>query len=98
MHGAVASAKAAFPAWRDASLAKRSQVEDVLQELAGEWAPIGGPSAEDEIARNGWLNVPAPKSQMVDIIFDTPDEYKYDKVLALLGIDSGFLSAEVGHA
>jgi putative transcriptional regulator len=53
---------------------------------------------EDEIARNGWLNVPAPKSQMVDIIFDTPDEYKYDKVLALLGIDPGFLSAEAGHA
>ena len=53
---------------------------------------------EDEIARNGWLNVPAPKDQMVDIIFDTPDEYKYDKVLALLGIDPGFLSAEAGHA
>ena len=53
---------------------------------------------EDEIARNGWLNVPAPKNQMVDIIFDTPDEYKYDKVLALLGIDPGFLSAEAGHA
>ncbi len=53
---------------------------------------------EDEIARNGWLNVPAPRDQMVDIIFDTPDEYKYDKVLALLGIDPGFLSAEAGHA
>ena len=53
---------------------------------------------EDEIARNGWLNVPAPTDQMVDIIFDTPDEYKYDKVLALLGIDPGFLSAEAGHA
>ena len=53
---------------------------------------------EDEIARNGWLNVPAPKDQMVDIIFDTPDECKYDKVLALLGIDPGFLSAEAGHA
>ena len=53
---------------------------------------------EDEIARNGWLNVPAPKDQMVDIIFDTPDDYKYDKVLALLGIDPGFLSAEAGHA
>ena len=53
---------------------------------------------EDEIARNGWLNVPAPTDQMVDIIFDTPDDYKYDKVLALLGIDPGFLSAEAGHA
>ena len=53
---------------------------------------------EDEIARNGWLNVSAPTDQMVDIIFDTPDEYKHDKVLALLGIDPGFLSAEAGHA
>jgi HEAT repeat protein len=30
---------------------KRSQVEDYLQELAGEWAPGGGPGGEDEIAR-----------------------------------------------
>ncbi len=53
---------------------------------------------EDEIARNGWLNVPAPRDQMVDIIFDTPDEYKYEKVLALLGVDLSFLSTEAGHA
>ena len=53
---------------------------------------------EDEIARNGWLNVPAPTDQMGDIIFATPDEYKYEKVLALLGINPSFLSAEVGHA
>lgn len=53
---------------------------------------------EDEIARNGWLNVPAPTDQMVDIIFDTPDEYKYEKVLALLGVDPSFLSTEAGHA
>ena len=62
------------------------------------YAGWGAGQLEDEIARNGWLNVPAPTDQMVDIIFDTPDEYKYDKVLALLGIDPGFLSAEAGHA
>ncbi len=32
------------------------------------------------------------------IIFDTPDEYKYQNVLALLGIEQSFLSTTVGHA
>ena len=53
---------------------------------------------EDEIARNGWLNVPAPVDQMAQIIFETPDEDKYQQVLALLGIDPSFLSSEAGHA
>jgi len=30
---------------------KRAPVEDALRELAGEWAPSGGPGVEDEIAR-----------------------------------------------
>ena len=53
---------------------------------------------EDEIARNGWLNIQAPTDEMAQIIFETPNEDKYDKVLALLGIDIGFLSSEAGHA
>jgi putative transcriptional regulator len=53
---------------------------------------------EDEIARNGWLNVPASLEQIASIIFEASDENKYDKVLALLGIDVGFLSSEAGHA
>ena len=49
---------------------------------------------EDEIGRNGWLNVDAdPK-----VIFDTPVEKRYDTALALLGIDPRMLSQEVGHA
>jgi HEAT repeat protein len=47
---------------------KRTQVEEVLQELAGEWAPAGGPVAEDEIARRirrdawaaWWANTDGP--------------------------------------
>jgi putative transcriptional regulator len=35
---------------------------------------------------------------MAHIIFDTPDEYKYQNVLALLGIEQGFLSTTAGHA
>ncbi len=49
---------------------------------------------EDEIGRNGWLNVDAdPK-----VIFDTPVEKRYDTALALLGIDPRMLSQEAGHA
>lgn len=49
---------------------------------------------EDELSRNGWLNVDAdPK-----VIFDTPIEQRYDTALALLGIDPRMLSQEAGHA
>jgi putative transcriptional regulator len=53
---------------------------------------------EVEIARNGWLNVSAPTEEMAHIIFDTADEYKYQNVLALLGVDASFLSSEAGHS
>ena len=83
--------------------------KDVLEEVAAGHGPsrflmtlgYAGWSAgqlEDEIARNGWLNVSAPTEEMAHIIFDTPDEYKYQNVLGLLGIDLGFLSSDAGHA
>ena len=49
---------------------------------------------EEEISRNGWLNVDADPQ----IIFDTPVEQRYDKALSLLGIDRSFLMGEAGHA
>lgn len=49
---------------------------------------------EDEISRNGWLTVKAQP----EIIFDTPVELRYDKALALLGVERGFLMGEAGHA
>ena len=49
---------------------------------------------EEELGRNGWLNVDAEP----DIIFDTPVEQRYDKALSLLGIDARMLSQEAGHA
>ncbi|MBK1689296.1 YqgE/AlgH family protein [Rubrivivax gelatinosus] len=49
---------------------------------------------EEEIRRNGWLNVDAdPK-----IIFETPVEQRYDQALSLLGFDPRMLSQEAGHA
>jgi putative transcriptional regulator len=49
---------------------------------------------EDELGRNGWLNVTAEPG----IIFDTPVEQRYDKALSLLGIDRSMLQSEAGHA
>ena len=49
---------------------------------------------EEEIGRNGWLNVDATP----EIIFDTPVEQRYEKALGLLGIDPRMLSQEAGHA
>jgi len=49
---------------------------------------------EDELGRNGWINVEAEPG----IIFDTPVHQRYDKALSLLGIDAGMLSSDAGHA
>ena len=49
---------------------------------------------EDEMSRNGWINVNAEPG----IIFDTPVAQRYDKALSLLGIDIGMLSSDAGHA
>ncbi|SDB28562.1 YqgE/AlgH family protein [Bauldia litoralis] len=55
------------------------------------WAPG---QLESEIQANGWLNCPATP----ELIFDTDIEAKYDRALALLGVDSSRLSGEAGHA
>src|SRR3954449_3708866 len=78
---------------------------DVLEELSNGAGPkkilvtlgYGGWSAgqlEEEIGRNGWINVLAEPG----VIFDTPAEQRYDKALSLLGIDPRMLSQEAGHA
>lgn len=54
----------------------------------------GAGQLEDEIGRNGWLTVDAAP----EVIFDTPIEYRYERALALLGIDPRMLSQEAGHA
>ncbi|MEY8877971.1 MAG: YqgE/AlgH family protein [Leptothrix sp. (in: b-proteobacteria)] len=49
---------------------------------------------EDELGRNGWLNVDADPG----IIFDTPVEQRYSRALSLLGVDPMMLSPDAGHA
>ncbi len=49
---------------------------------------------EEEIARNGWLTVPADPA----IIFDLPLQERFTAALKLLGIDPYMLSGQAGHA
>ena len=49
---------------------------------------------ETEIAGNGWLNCPADEA----LIFDTDLDHKYERALALMGINAATLSTEAGHA
>ena len=49
---------------------------------------------ETELGENSWLTVDADQA----VIFDTPVEQRYDKALALLGLQSWMISTQVGHA
>ncbi len=49
---------------------------------------------ESELSDNSWLTVDADQS----VIFDTPVEQRYDKALALLGLQAWMLSPDAGHA
>jgi len=53
---------------------------------------------EEEIALNGWINVPLSQKQMVEIIFNTPSSQRYERTMSLLGFDPSHLSGEAGHA
>lgn len=58
------------------------------------YAGWGPGQLETEIAGNGWLNCPA----MEEMIFDRSLDNKYERALALMGVDPVMLSAEAGHA
>jgi putative transcriptional regulator len=49
---------------------------------------------ESEIGENSWLTVQADHS----LIFDTPVEERYQKAMALLGLQPWMLSPDAGHA
>jgi len=49
---------------------------------------------ETELGENSWLTVDADQA----VIFDTPVEERYDKALALLGLQAWMISTQVGHA
>lgn len=49
---------------------------------------------EAELGDNTWLTVDADRA----VIFDTPTHDRYDKALALLGLQAWMISSEAGHA
>jgi putative transcriptional regulator len=55
------------------------------------WAPG---QLETEIQANGWLNCPAAP----EVIFDADLDAKYERALAMIGIDPSRLTAQAGHA
>lgn len=55
------------------------------------WAPG---QLESEIQSNGWLTC----QSTTDLVFDPDIGGKYDRALALMGIDIAMLSSEAGHA
>lgn len=78
---------------------------DILEALAGGKGPeralvvIGyagwGPGQlEEELAQNAWLTCDAD----MELVFDLPDQSKWDGALKSLGISPLLLSSEAGHA
>lgn len=61
--------------------------------LALGYAGWGPGQLEAEIQQNGWLHCAAPS----DLIFDPELATKYDRTMALLGVDLAMLSDEAGH-
>ncbi len=49
---------------------------------------------ETELGENSWLTVDADQA----VIFDTPVEQRYDRALALLGLEAWMISTQAGHA
>ncbi len=78
---------------------------DVLEDLASGKGPLnsmltlgysgwGPDQLEDEIAMNGWLTTEASSK----LVFDVPDDEKWEAALATLGVDPLTLSASAGRA
>lgn len=53
---------------------------------------------EDEMALNGWINVPVSIQELQKIIFETPYAERYQMAMQHLGFDLASLSGEAGHA
>ncbi len=79
--------------------------KDVLEAMASGGGPRrvfvslgysswGKGQLESEITENSWLTVEADPA----LIFDTPVEERYEKAMALLGLQPWMLSPDAGHA
>ena len=55
------------------------------------WAPG---QLDTEIQNNGWLHAPAD----LQLVFDKDNDTKWERAVAMMGIDPSFLSMDAGHA
>jgi putative transcriptional regulator len=62
------------------------------------YAGWGAGQLEEEIILNDWMTVPLSQEQMVEIIFNTPSNQRYERTMSHLGFDPSHLSGEAGHA
>lgn len=74
------------------ALATGSGPRKVLVSLG--YSAWGEGQLETELGENSWLTVDADQA----VIFDTPVEQRYDKALALLGLQAWMISSQAGHA
>jgi putative transcriptional regulator len=74
------------------AIAKGDGPERVVFALG--YAGWGAGQLETEIQQNGWILCPASD----DLLFDDAFETKYERALALIGVDLGMLSADIGRA
>ena len=58
------------------------------------YAAWGEGQLETELSENSWLTVGADRA----VIFDTPVAQRYERALALLGIEAWMISSQAGHA
>lgn len=58
------------------------------------YAGWGAGQLEQEVSQNAWLTCPASEAMIFDPDLDT----KYERAMALLGINPSSLSNEIGHA
>jgi len=74
------------------AIAKGDGPERVVFALG--YAGWGAGQLESEIQQNGWILCPASD----DLLFDDEFETKYERALALIGVDLGMLSTDIGRA
>ncbi len=72
-------------------IAHNAGPDQVLLSLG--YAGWGAGQLEAEMAQNSWLNCQATP----EILFEPNPKIKYDRALALMGVDAALLSAEAGH-
>lgn len=102
LHSDDYTSRSSIPVSEDVSLTSTVDIVRAIYRGAGPrkaammlgYAGWGAGKLEVEIGRNGWLNCPADEN----LIFDQRLDDKYERALALMGVNPAMLSRQTGHA